>query len=85
MTSFPLHEDALSVKANMVSSYLAGISRTTVPRNPDTIQEGLVLDVPAEEVQAQADTLLRDSMLDDVSISSSASTNNHVQEQIARM
>ena len=69
----------------MVTSYLSGISGTTVQRNLDTIQEGLVLDVPAEEVPAQADTLLGDSALDDVSISSSTSTNISAQEQVAMM
>ena len=69
----------------MVTSYLSGISGTALPRNPETIQEGLVLDVPAEEVPAQADALLEDSALDDLSISSSTSTDNVVQEQIARM
>ena len=85
MKKFPLHEDALSVETSMVTSYLSGISGTTVPRNPDTIQEDLVLAVPVEDLPAQADTLLEDSALDDVSISSSASTDNIVQEQIARM
>ena len=80
-----MHEDALSVEASMINSYLAGTSGVTVPINPGTDQGVQEQHVPTEEVPAYADILLGNSSLDDVSISSSTSTNISVQEQIATM
>ena len=85
MKKFPLHEDALSVEESMINSYLAGISGASLPINPDTAQGEPVQQIPTAEVPVHADTLLGDSALDDVSITSTNSTDISVQEQIARM
>ena len=85
MKKFPLHEDALSVEEEIINSYLAGNAGASLPINQDTAQGEPVQQIPTAEVPVHADTLLGDSALDDVSITSTNSTDISVQEQIARM